>query len=719
LYDEIRKIDGIGAFMAGQICVDIGYIDKELFDENELAPAGPGCVKGLNYLYKGLELNPGSATANQEKNVQSLLGNIRNKQELIWKHLGFPAPTFGTMSLMTIENLMCEASKYISLTRNPKTKGRQRYRQRPRVEQVATIVTAFDMSKFVPPVPKNNVVTCNNLGIPFPHMAGGSLEPGVGNVAHGSSVSSHHGNIHSGNATGGINSNLDNISRASNSNSITVSTSNTNPVNVNGSSNAVVDSLSNGSTSNAHTLPLPAGLLPGVGVGVWAPMLGQGTNIGAMGGATSGMVRLTQPGQQHQQQHQRQQHQHHHQQSGQHQIGAGRVRQIINVSVNGGTRGKGPVSANGSRTGGKGSGGAANAANGTVCENDNAEVVVPQQNGQNTGTEGNVNVGTDAIESAPVSTAAAATTTTITTTTMNAPQQAVQHKGSNNARGSQVGKFSMPPTGGNVELNLLLSRPITMAAGEEGAQNTVVATPKIEIGHMNAASDGASGKGGAKSNGNGKAYPKKIVEVRSAKNTGNDKTCKKEIIEVRVTAVTDPLSAVATKQTGQNTGIEGIVCMGGPSGHLPEAAPELLSNVPVTVVPEAVHKTHSTLEGSKVVPICKMCPVGGVKSKVVETAPISTASTTTTTTITTTINASQQAVQNKGSNARGPQVGKLSTPSIGDNVELNLLLGRTTMMTAGGEGSQNTAVATTRTEIGPPNDVEPVATTKQEGEFEC
>jgi hypothetical protein len=71
------------------------------------------------------------------------LGNIRNKQELIWKHLGFPAPTFGTMSLMTIENLMCEASKYISLTRDPKTKGRQRYRQRPRVEQVATIVAAF------------------------------------------------------------------------------------------------------------------------------------------------------------------------------------------------------------------------------------------------------------------------------------------------------------------------------------------------------------------------------------------------------------------------------------------------------------------------------------------------------------------------------------------------------------------------------------------------
>jgi hypothetical protein len=159
LYTEIRKIDGIGAFMAGQICVDIGYIDKELFDENELAPAGPGCIKGLNYLHKGSELNPESATAAQEEKVQSLLKNIRDKQELIWKHFNFSAPTFGTMSLMTIEILMCDASKYISLTLDPKTKGRQRYRQRPRVEQVAPIVAAFSddgpsfLPSFLPPPP--------------------------------------------------------------------------------------------------------------------------------------------------------------------------------------------------------------------------------------------------------------------------------------------------------------------------------------------------------------------------------------------------------------------------------------------------------------------------------------------------------------------------------------------------------------------------------------
>ena len=80
--------------MAGQICVDIGYVDKSLFDENELAPAGPGCVKGLNFLYNDVDMNPGNAN---DKHVQALLRNIRDKQEVQCNHSqGFkqinPAP---------------------------------------------------------------------------------------------------------------------------------------------------------------------------------------------------------------------------------------------------------------------------------------------------------------------------------------------------------------------------------------------------------------------------------------------------------------------------------------------------------------------------------------------------------------------------------------------------------------------------------------------------
>ena len=108
LFKRIVKIDGVGEFLAGQIAVDIGYVRKDLFDENELAPAGPGCKRGLNMVYKTTV----SQSASLDR-VQNLLKNIHRKQFTIWRYFGYDLPKFGTMSLMTIENLMCETSKYI------------------------------------------------------------------------------------------------------------------------------------------------------------------------------------------------------------------------------------------------------------------------------------------------------------------------------------------------------------------------------------------------------------------------------------------------------------------------------------------------------------------------------------------------------------------------------------------------------------------------------
>ena len=108
LFNRIVKIDGVGEFLAGQIAVDIGYVRKDLFDENELAPAGPGCKRGLNKVYKTTVSQ--SASLDQ---IQNLLKNIYRKQFSIWRYFGYDLPKFGTMSLMTIENLMCETSKYI------------------------------------------------------------------------------------------------------------------------------------------------------------------------------------------------------------------------------------------------------------------------------------------------------------------------------------------------------------------------------------------------------------------------------------------------------------------------------------------------------------------------------------------------------------------------------------------------------------------------------
>ena len=72
--------------------------------------------------------------------AEVLLKNIHKKQFRIWQQLGFEHPSHGEMSLMTIENLMCEASKYIALVQckneNISSNRRRKYRKRTSIDVV-------------------------------------------------------------------------------------------------------------------------------------------------------------------------------------------------------------------------------------------------------------------------------------------------------------------------------------------------------------------------------------------------------------------------------------------------------------------------------------------------------------------------------------------------------------------------------------------------------
>ena len=51
LFKRIAKIDGVGEFLAGQIAVDIGYVEKT-YSMKMNWPLEPGCRRGLNMVYK-------------------------------------------------------------------------------------------------------------------------------------------------------------------------------------------------------------------------------------------------------------------------------------------------------------------------------------------------------------------------------------------------------------------------------------------------------------------------------------------------------------------------------------------------------------------------------------------------------------------------------------------------------------------------------------------
>ena len=104
---ELRKMPGMGSFMAGQIVADwqtFGVIDG--VDVDLWAPLGPGSRRGLDYIF-GRSGDEGSGTkVNQDdavKEMMTLHGQLTHRQ--YW--LG------STMTLHDVQNCLCEFSKYV------------------------------------------------------------------------------------------------------------------------------------------------------------------------------------------------------------------------------------------------------------------------------------------------------------------------------------------------------------------------------------------------------------------------------------------------------------------------------------------------------------------------------------------------------------------------------------------------------------------------------
>ena len=114
VFDTITSYEGIGGFLGYQIFVDMTYIKEFPFSENEFTVAGPGCVMGLNYLFKDRDgMTYEECLFWLRDNIKTLfcntLGKNWDEEEMFWD-LPEGDRCFNVMSL---ENCMCELSKYI------------------------------------------------------------------------------------------------------------------------------------------------------------------------------------------------------------------------------------------------------------------------------------------------------------------------------------------------------------------------------------------------------------------------------------------------------------------------------------------------------------------------------------------------------------------------------------------------------------------------------
>ncbi len=122
VFDLLRSLDGIGDFLAYQIFVDFSYMDEFDFSENEFVVAGPGCKRGLDLIFRDFDgLNYEEALFWLRDNFGFLSEGKLNVFDL------FSDLKVGDrkMNVMSLENCMCELSKYWRALNN---KGRPRIR---------------------------------------------------------------------------------------------------------------------------------------------------------------------------------------------------------------------------------------------------------------------------------------------------------------------------------------------------------------------------------------------------------------------------------------------------------------------------------------------------------------------------------------------------------------------------------------------------------------
>lgn len=106
--DEILKLSGFSTFTAYQVFVDCSYIPEFPYTDREFVMSGPGCHNGLMFLFQSTDgltdeellfwLRDRS-NINQDINAQQLFADLPGHDRY--------------MNVMSLENCMCELSKYI------------------------------------------------------------------------------------------------------------------------------------------------------------------------------------------------------------------------------------------------------------------------------------------------------------------------------------------------------------------------------------------------------------------------------------------------------------------------------------------------------------------------------------------------------------------------------------------------------------------------------
>lgn len=134
-FNVIKEVRGFADFLAYQVFVDLTYIPEFPFSENEFVVAGPGCKRGLDLIFKDFDDMDYSEAMFWLRDNHTKIFNEATKLGMTdyrWNpyNLYNDLPKEDRfLSVMSIENCMCELSKYVKAVNGT---GRPRNKYKPK-----------------------------------------------------------------------------------------------------------------------------------------------------------------------------------------------------------------------------------------------------------------------------------------------------------------------------------------------------------------------------------------------------------------------------------------------------------------------------------------------------------------------------------------------------------------------------------------------------------
>lgn len=105
----LQEVPRIGSFLAQQIVTDINYSEHHLGGENDRVVLGPGSIRGLQYIFGVDEVPKDPHNVRGEIMIEKLQDLLREKDI----QLELPGGGLRSLSLMDVQNCLCEFSKYV------------------------------------------------------------------------------------------------------------------------------------------------------------------------------------------------------------------------------------------------------------------------------------------------------------------------------------------------------------------------------------------------------------------------------------------------------------------------------------------------------------------------------------------------------------------------------------------------------------------------------